>query len=123
MKLTLKITKTEYNLISAYVHSDKCFMGITLPLDDEFGCFVNVHNIDRFRKSLNDSIENIRKNGLDKTIMGLSLYFDVANNLESILLKLDKENKECEKCDGKGYPYQDDNIDCDECYGTGREAK
>jgi len=31
------------------------------------------------------------------------------------------ENKECEKCGGKGYPYQDDNIDCDECYGTGKE--
>ena len=34
---------------------------------------------------------------------------------------MNTENKECEKCDGKGYPYQDDNIDCDECYGTGKE--
>jgi len=31
------------------------------------------------------------------------------------------EDKECEKCDGKGYPYQDDNIDCDECDGKGKE--
>ena len=34
---------------------------------------------------------------------------------------MNTEKKECEKCDGKGYPYQDDNIDCDECYGTGKE--
>ena len=30
-------------------------------------------------------------------------------------------DKECEKCDGKGYAYQDDNVDCDECHGTGKE--
>ena len=32
-------------------------------------------------------------------------------------------DKECEKCDGKGYAYQDDNVDCDECHGTGKEKK
>ena len=31
--------------------------------------------------------------------------------------------KECEKCDGKGYAYHDDNIDCDECNGTGNETE
>ena len=40
-----------------------------------------------------------------------------------IKMKEKEIDKECEKCDGKGYPYKDDNIDCDECYGTGREGK
>jgi hypothetical protein len=56
---TLKLTKDEWNILYNNLHIDRCFMGITLPLDDEFGCFVDVHNVDNFRGSLNDEIDKI----------------------------------------------------------------
>ena len=78
---TLKLTNSEWNFLYNNVHSDRCFMGITLPLDDEFGCFVNVHNIDRFKVSLNDEIKDV-KGSLFRIKKG-----DFAN-LKSIMSKL-----------------------------------
>ena len=78
---TLKITQNEYNLISSYVHSDKCLMGITLPLDDEFGCFVNVHNVNRFRKSL---IAQISKNFTNcKELINYNRFNDILSKLNN----------------------------------------
>ena len=96
---TLKITQNEYNIIHRYVTSDKCFMGITLP-DDEFGCFVTVHNTSEFRKSLIDEISLLSKKILNEPSR------DIFTHLKSILYKLEKiafEDLEFELDKVKGY--------------------
>ena len=113
--LTLKLTKAEWVAVK------ETYLYHPIFLNDDG--LLEIDNVDAFKEYLNDWFDTYK------------FCDDLTNpnlkNLKSILSKLEsaetiKENifrnvLICEKCDGKGYPYQDDNIDCDECYGTGRE--
>ena len=121
-KITLKLTDREYKLLddNKLIDSIQYVNGYSSRVCVD----ILVEDVDSFREFLNDEIKSLPRPLNEPSRI-------IYNNLKSILSKLEsavmiKENIYynvliCEKCDGKGYPYQDDNIDCDECLGTGRE--